>query len=63
MFNNVTIKTRYDEILLPSFLKNNKHTMKHSVDMIKDWASSIKADKPREITVYKDGKATTTKAK
>ncbi len=37
--------------------------MKHSVDMIKDWASSIKADKPREITVYKDGKATTTKAK
>lgn len=32
--------------------------MKHSVDMIKDWASSIKADKPRTITVYKDGKET-----
>jgi len=31
--------------------------MKHSVDMIKDWASSIKADKPKTITVYKDGKA------
>lgn len=37
--------------------------MKHSVDMIKDWASSIKTDKPRTITVYKDGKAKETQVR
>lgn len=30
--------------------------MKHSVEMIMDWASSIKGDKPRTLTVYTNGK-------